>query len=299
MSDLGLRLGSFGVPALVIVCGIAVAIVSCTTLPPSERSSRGTIAEEWHLQRMIVLERPPLIAIDGPRDLSGLDQARLAAKRADPEILSSRIQARFVGIDALPYLIGSAEGRAFLQAPGPRAIARGRPAQSCPATAVIARTQPTPRDVLAAEALNACAAKLPTTGEGCGCQIVAIDSLVTVPREELNYATGSTARLSIPSQGIDRLMVAEEVPDGPLLLRDLTGPVGSVEMTGDETVSIRFENGDIYTGRRIKVGFRRGRLAERIYASNAEGRRLSLLIGFEPDELAREAAAWLAWPKEG
>ncbi|MEM0923389.1 MAG: hypothetical protein AAGI13_10115 [Pseudomonadota bacterium] len=283
--------------AVVISSGLlAVAIVSCTTLPVDERSQRDQIAQSWHTQRMVILRTPPVIAAETPEDLPA---ARLAAERADPAVFATRLQAREVGIDALPYLIGSAEGRAFLKAQGSRAIARGRPADICPSTAVVSRLVATPRGDLAGDALQQCLQNLPQETEGCGCRIVAIDNLVTVTQDDLTYATGTTARLSLPSRGIDRVLVAEEDQSGALLLRDLRGQVATVRAMSRETVALAFADGTEFSGRRIKVGFRRGRMAERIYAESASGERLVLLIGFEPDELAERAAAWLAWPKEG
>ncbi len=96
---------------------------------------------------------------------------------------------------------------------------------------------------------------------------------------------------------------AEAGPGKETLLRDPSGPVARLVHAEDDRVAVIFERGRLqghrFEGRRIAMGFRRGRLAERIYATDAEGHRLSLLVGFEPDELAGRAAAWLAWPPEG
>ncbi len=271
-------------------------LATCTGLPIKERSKRPEIAEAWHLQRMVLLERPPDISANSP---DTLQKAALAAQRADPSVLATREQASDVRVDMLPYLIGSEPGRAFLQAKGSRAIARGAPAPACPATAVVTHDTAVPRQALARDVLKACLRELPEGHANCGCELIAMDNLVTVPREDLAYATGSSARLSIPAYGIDRLLVAEENNDQNMLLRDLTGPIATIVEQPGERVEIRFHNGDVYSGRQIEVGFRRGRLAERIYAEAPDGTRLSLLIGFEPDELAESAGAWLAWPKGG
>lgn len=291
---IGIR--SIGLPAILVLAGTGLIVVSCTGLPREERSNRQVIAEEWHSQRMIVLENPPVIAADDAADLA---EAANVAERADPDLLGGRLEARRVRVDALPYLIGSVEGQRFLQATGPRAIARGDPALSCPAIGISLPTEPTSRAALARAALSDCTADLPADAADCGCRLVAIDTLVTVRRDALAYATGSSARLSIPAQRVDRLLVAEEDGPGRLLLRDLTGKIASVTAVAGEEVVIEFESGQRFTGRRLKVGFRRGRLAERIYAEDEDGQRLSLLIGFEPDELADQAGAWLAWPKGG
>lgn len=284
------------VSAIAAACFAGLNLATCSGLPIKDRSKRPEIAEAWHLQRMVLLRRPPDISAKTTNDLQ---TAALSAKRADPEVLAMREQASQVRVDMLPYLIGSEPGRNFLQATGSRAIARGSPAQSCPATAVVTHPGSVPRGSLAHEVLDACLGDLPYGHTECGCQVIAIDDLVSVPREELAYATGSSARLSIPAYGIDGLLVAEENDDRNLLLRDLTGPIATIVEKSGEEVEIRFNNGDVFTGRQIEVGFRRGRLAERIYAEAPDGTHLSLLIGFEPDELAESAGAWLAWPKGG
>lgn len=277
-----------------ILCIVATcALMACNPLAPEDRSQRDQVEEDWHQQKMILLPRPPVIAAEPGDEFA---TARLAAQRADPARLGGRDQAQRVLIDTLPYLIGSEPGRQFLQSTGARALARGAPALSCPGTAVVSSADPLPRPDLAEQALRLCIADLPPDRPDCGCEVIAFNDLVTVPREALAYATGSTARLSIPAQGIDGFLVAEESPKGGLLLRDLTGPIARVIPGKGEEVSVRFASGQSYEGRRILVGFRRGRIAERIYATADDGERLSLLIGFEPDELADQAGAWLAWP---
>lgn len=280
-----------------LACISALAtLAACSQLPPEERSQRLSVDEDWHLQKMILLDRPPVIAAEPGDDFS---EARRVAQRSNPEVLGNRDQADKVLIDTLPYLIGSEPGRQFLQSTGSRALARGAPSLSCPATAVVASPETLPRPDLAEQALRLCIADLPQDRPDCGCEVIAMNNLVTVPRASLAYATGSSARLSVPAQGVDSLLVAEEDPSGGLLLRDLKGQIAQVIPGKGEEVTIRFGTGATYEGRRIQVGFRRGRVAERIYATTENGERLSLLIGFEPDELADQAGAWLAWPSGG
>ena len=145
--------------------------------------------------------------------------------------------------------------------------------------------------------MRACLSARAADQTDCGCQIVALDDMVTIPAGEAGYATGTTARLRAPSLGLDLLLVAEEI-DGQILLRDLRGVVARLTSGDGEEVRVDFPaTKTVFQGRRIPVGFRRGRVAERIYATDNGGNRLSLLIGFEPEELAGGAAAWLAWPE--
>jgi hypothetical protein len=161
-------------------------------------------------------------------------------------------------------------------------------------------TPATTRAQVAGQALERCLARLAPQRPGCGCRIVALDDLVTVPREDTAYATGTSARMRSAALGIDLLLVAEEVPGDGMLLRDLRGPIARLVNGEGDAVTLSFiATGRRFDGYRIAVGFRRGRIAERIYVVDADGNRLSLLIGFEPGELADRAGAWLAWPPEG
>lgn len=285
---------SWRLPITAGAVSLAIGLATCSEISQVDRSQRIVVANEWHEQRMVLLDRPPVIKASSTDEL---ERAVFRAEGTDPEDYARRLEARRVSIDALPFLIGSEVGREFLQATGRRALARGEPAQFCPAVGLASRPVETARGVIAREALKSCLDDLPPKTGNCGCRIIAIDNLVTVSRDDLAYATGSSARLSIPTRGIDSLLVAEENEEGDLILRDLKGTIASISNGPKDAVTVRFSNGPVFEGRRIEVGFRRGRLAERIYAEASDGERLSLLIGFEPGELADIAGAWLAWPK--
>ena len=325
----------------------ALALLSgCGDGPLEAVSAREPMEERLHLQRMLVLERPPVIAVQGPAEMP---LATRAAGGADAGELERRAGARWVTTDALPFLTQTQAGRAFLAAEGPRALARGDPAEFCPAVAVAgtgagatgrgtapvegARAQAAGAGV-ARRAIAGCLDQLGPDDAGCGCRVIALGDVVTVPRDEMAYATGVSARMRVPAHGIDLVLVAEDLPaaaaakaaaeaaaetaaeaggdvsgddSGDIsgeatLLRDLAGPVAwLIDEPGDRVAVIFAETagplaGRRFEGRGIPVGFRRGRLARRIYATDAEGSRLSLLVGFEPSELAGRAGAWLAWP---
>jgi len=264
--------------------------------PVDDFSGHDKLNESTHTERMTVLDQPPVIAANSH------EKARLAKvqmDRLDLARMARRSDAALSATDALPYLSGSPQGRAFLASPLPRAMARGMPAEFCPADF----TQPGQRGMTRSQtvlaALEGCLAKLSATHPECGCRVVAVDNVVTVPRKDLAYATGIGARLLIPGLGINSMIIAEEDNDEGLLLRDLHGPVAHINHGPGDSVTVMFiRNGTTFTGRYLQVGFRRGRIAERIYAKDAEGHKLSLLIGFDPEELAQNAARWLVWPQD-
>jgi hypothetical protein len=246
---------------------------------------------------MLALSYPPIIAITQPSDLS---VALRAAENSDPSKLSKRESARWVNVDALPFLTATEHGKRFLETATPRALARGMPPETCPVSAVASGAPGTPRAEVAGQALQSCLARLGPEQANCGCRIVALDDLVTIPREDTAYATGTSARMRATALGIDLLLVAEVASAGGTLLRDLRGPVARLVYGENDSATLTFLATERrFDGFRIPVGFRRGRIAERIYLADADGNRLSLLIGFEPDELAGRAGAWLAWPPEG
>ncbi|MGF1445537.1 MAG: hypothetical protein ACFBRM_04980 [Pikeienuella sp.] len=231
-------------------------------------------------------------------------RAERFAATLDPAALMRRLEARRVQADSLPWLTGTAPGLAFLAAPAPRAIARGAPAARCPATglASAATDAGASRTEITRRAAQRCLAALPQRSdtEECGCEILAIDNVVTASLDRFAYATGVTARIKAPGLGIDAIWVAEEDPGGAVLLRDLQGPVGRLTAPAAGRGRLILERSGItLEGRREPVGFRRGRLAERLYLADADGRRAVLLIGFSPDELAEGAAAAFAWPRGG
>ena len=273
------------------VCGICLAPAGCDDGSVSAGSQRQGNAEAVDLQHFVVLPRPPVVIA---KDAAGIIAASQIMHNLATEDLGKRGGARIIDANALPWLNGSVEGRAFLATTGPRVLVRGAPAEFCPVA--LSESGAMSVALLTERAMQRCLAAL---APGCGCQVIAAGSFLVVKREEMKYATGIAARVRVRSLGLDGLLVAEVAADGAVLLRDLTHVVGRMTRGADDAVTLTMgPAGIVFTGRSRKVGFRRGRLAERVYAKDAEGNRLVLLIGFDPDELAKLAGAWLAWPRK-
>ncbi|MEO1492225.1 MAG: hypothetical protein AAFV19_08745 [Pseudomonadota bacterium] len=272
---------------------LAALVAACTGPQRSAGTERARTPATIGEQRMMVLTRPPIIKAESAADV---EVARRLMSRLDPNELNRRDGSRIVDANEIPWLSGSEQGRSFLAMQPQRVVVRGEPAASCPIALSVSASRQKPIQDVAADALSSC---LTSAGPDCGCRVVAAGSILLVPRDEATYATGISARIRAPKIGLDGFLIAEETPDGTTLLRDLSGVVGRVQRGngGDVTLSLRGASDD-YVGTVRKVGYRRGRLAERIYAENAEGERVALLIGFDPDELAGVAGAWLAWPSD-
>lgn len=277
---------------------VAAALLLLGCLAPAARHSaegRDPSSELFHQQQLTIMPINPPVKLR-----PGANQALLRRQLLplDPAQLSGRRMARKLRADTLPFLTETTVGRAFLQAAPPRALARGDPASSCPALAVGTGDGSPTRVDAAMEALERCLAQLEGGSDGCGCMLLALDDVALAPQGAFAYAKGIPARLYGPALGLDLMLVAEEASDGGALLRDLRGPVGVIERHGGRSVSLLLSGYDHpFRGFSIPVGFRHGRIAERIYVADSEGHRVSLLIGFDPAELAERAAAWLAWPR--
>lgn len=282
---------------------IVILLAGCDGQDAGKDSAR--TAAPWTLRKqlMVVSSSPPQLVVS---DAAGLDRAERFGRTLDAEAVLARAGARRTEADSLAWLTGSAPGRTFLASPLPRAVARGEPADHCPGVGVAGgEADLEPGDAAlrrgrivrrAVERCLAAVAGLP----GCGCRVLAIDSVLTAPRAEMAYATGVTVRIRAPELGLDGVLVAEDEEDGATLLRDLRRPVGRLEREGAAGATLTLLDGEHrLTGRREVVGWRRGRLAERVYLEDAKGRRVVLLIGFSPGELAEGAAAGLAWPGGG
>jgi hypothetical protein len=290
-------------PAAALCALAALALAACDGPAEGEGSARKAAASSLRDQLLVVRSEAPQIIVD---DRSDLDRAARFGRALDTGEILSRLDAREARADSVAWMTGSRPGRAFLAAEPPRAIARGDPAEMCPATGIAGAAdapEGSPagrRAAVTRLALERCLGALEDRPGECGCKLLAVDRVLTVPLEEMAYATGVTARLRAPELGIDGVLIAEEDESGAILLRDLSGPVARLERLDGDRARLAFaDGGATLEGTREAVGWRRGRLAERIYLEDEAGRRAALLIGFSPGELAASAAAALAWPGGG
>jgi len=262
-------------------------------------AGQGNVAERQYLPAttsggaMLVMDRPPEISVTAADDV---ESAHMLMERLSTDELRGRTGATFHDARELPWISGSATGREFLALAEPRLLLRGDPPERCAVAFAEGGAPSQPIADLATEALERC---LAMAGPDCGCRVVAANSVLMVPLEEISYATGAPARLRVPSLGLEKMLVAEAAGNGREILRDVSHRVGEIEYGEDDRVTIRLDGVEgVFTGEARRVGFRRGRLAQRVYARNAEGDRLVLLIGFGPNELSELAGAWLAWPSD-
>ncbi|MEX2517840.1 MAG: hypothetical protein WD969_00750 [Paracoccaceae bacterium] len=239
-----------------------------------------------------------LWATAAPQSIVAADQAGIAAASAAAEAASTtRISAlprsRRIEISALPWLRASPEGAMFLASGLPRALARGAPAESCPAAAAsLSLPAPSTRSDAAASALGACLDQLARRGaaETCGCRLVAADEALLAPLSEFGYAPVVSAL--VIGAGPPRRLVAEALhPVGRaelVILRDALDEVAHLVLLDEEAELVFTAAPDIhYVGVREPFGYRRGRLAERLRLKSPDGEDLTVLLGVEARDAER------------
>lgn len=285
---------------MVVACG---ALAACAGAPAAPQ---GPLAQ----QRFLPLQPPPQIAVRAGADMADALAAvrRLARDGADDGADNGADSAAGRRIEAVaePFLYGSPLGRRFLRLAPARALALGDPAERCPAAGLgqdAATRDGAGAQAAAGQALRRCLAMVEGRAD-CGCRLLALDDKLLAGPLAFTYAPGVGGRLvgdGVGGRGAP-LTVAERATDDPtrtlIGFFDATGPVavGEVEDDGGARLML-VRSGAVFEGRRERRGWRRGRIVERLLLSDAEGRRIIALIGFEPADIVAEGAALAAWPK--
>ncbi len=244
--------------------------------------------------RLVRAPSPPAFVSLRPEEDRDVAAAAAAYARA---LEAGERRARPVGPRQTPILYGSPEGRAFLDLPPEaRAMAIGAPPRSCPARVVAGSSE---------AAMSACRAALAAADapDGCGCVIIADGSALIAPEAAFAYAPGVSARILSRAFDLDLTLVAREeaARDGGrrLLFHPAPGDRLTVDIAPDGAATATWDGPDgraVLRGRRIADGLRRGRYAERIAAQDEAGRRILIIVGFEPVEFAVRRRELTRWP---
>ncbi len=271
-----------------LVIGLSGIIFLAGCAAPGSRGSSETGSvilngpRESDLLTMISLPNPPELVAQNDREVAELSRSLVIATL---ETLKDRRGARALQISAIPFLRAAPAGAAFLQQSGPRALAQGAPSALCPVT--VASNAATSRVEATANALTGCLRGLAAIGAdaGCGCRLMAVDTVLLAPQEAFSFAPVVSAVL-IDAKGRSERLVAESVSADPdtelVLLRDAAGERARLILVKGGAALVFSAEPDIqFSGTRQPFGYRRGRVAERLRMTNASGDAMTLLIGVE------------------
>ena len=276
-----------------MVCALALVAGGCADSPmQGDRVGSG---------RLLLLSAPPDITVgqDGPTRRDSALLSELDGQR-------STGGGRWIEASSAALLYNTGWGRAFLAAPDGRALALGSPAAQCPGIGVVAGGPETPRSVVAEAALDQCLTSLDRAGSsGCGCRLLALDDTLLAPLDAFAHAPGVSARLvGLGGDAGRGPLVAREsrdvAADGSVrvLFSSVEGPVAAAALFPDGRAVMELtDSGTVFEGERDLRGWRRGRLTERLLLRGPDGRRVIALIGFEPEDYAREGLALARWPR--
>ena len=234
--------------------------------------------------------------------------ARWAASAA----LRASETARRVDVAQAPFLVGSAYGRTFLRAePRGRALAIGAPAASCPAVGLA--TGEASNRAAGVVALQRCFEGLvsipslsPTDERArCGCRLIAVGGALLAEPEAFRRAAGVSAvivdaqsgaiiELSAQTRTRPSDLSASAAEDADQLEATLSGAasedlfaasgaVANITFSVDGRATMALGEA-VYQGKWRAEGFRRGRLARIASLSSRSGKKVVVLVGYEPAE---------------
>lgn len=285
----------------------ALLAAGCASGDGAARADRNL--GELGRQQLVLPAAPPLIDAQDDKDV---ERAMRLAERFSRRTLEQQRRTRTVEAVQTPLLYEAPAGRRFLAASGARALAIGDPPEICPAIGVAASESPAPRSQTAGTALTECLAMLKQSRASaeCGCRLVALDDTLLAEQTAFTYARGVNAQfVGDKGEALSQPLIAEERPeddgsgDVRIWFLDAIGPraVARLSQAGDaELALLQGSNGELtathyYRGRWTSEGFRRGRLAEKLYLKDEEGARMIALIGYSPAELAAREAELETW----
>lgn len=285
---------------------LTAALAGCATGENQSAGARDPGA--LGLQQLVLPAAPPVIEA---QDETEIPRAMRLAERFDRPALEGQRRTRTIEAVQTPLLYEAPAGRRFLAAPGARALALGAPPEICPAIGLATSTEPAPRAQTAERALNDCLAMLKQSDASaeCSCRLVALDDTLLADQRSFAYARGVTAQFIGAGDELDDFLVAEERPeedgsgDVRIWFLDALGPRAVARLTeaGEaELAVLQGANGELeatryFRGRWESEGFRRGRLAEKLYLEDETGARLIALVGYSPAELAAREAELEVW----
>lgn len=296
--------------ALLSLAGVAIAIGCGVALDGDRSAGPRTVGAYSPSERLIQPPQPPALVARSDADVQPI--ARAASPERLVQLADRNGSVRYEGAQ-LPFFFESELGQSFLKSGAGRAIAQGAPRESCPAFGVALGADSVPAAV--ETALNGCLDELSLTAapSDCGCRLLAAGSVLLDETDAYAYARAIHVRLIDPKRGLQTSLIAEEraprlLESGPasdkriaelthgarsVWLLSPSGPFASLELKANGAAEMTIVEGPPealsavrqLNGRWSAEGFRRGRLAKTVVLTDADGDELTLLIGYEPDEL--------------
>ncbi|SOH92342.1 hypothetical protein SAMN06273572_101185 [Monaibacterium marinum] len=223
----------------------------------------------------------PLVS-DSIDDITEIAQR---ATRNTPDEIAERTRTEEIRLDQLAYFFRSQQGQSYLLGEGPKAMVRGYPAAQCPVQTVVLAGGTT-QDAIS-QALSTCHAELAQLDrtDDCGCSLLAYENVLHASPAEFEYAIDLPVRLFRNGQldpttyfsrsgtdGNGDEAITIEVAQQRLMVISFT------DGTSDEAI-VSFADGTQAAAERVLVGYDRGRIRQSFTLTEADGRRLRIIVG--------------------